>query len=437
MNSENNSMNINEINNNKNNSDTSEENKKNTINKINKNKNYDLEDEIFSFQNRRFSHYSPNHEKLYLNSEKISSENKSFQEFLNDNNLNEENTKLINDLQLKIKILANAFKIERTKNTELENQIKNLKTNIDHNEHLLNEKENLLILTTKEKYELQTKFDNEKQINEASNNSNSSIGNFIGNIFNRRDSNTCLNIVNEGEYKKIFNKNLELSIENEMARKRLDDTTEDFNRCKREYQNIINSQIEKIKKIELLLHEKNLRIDENQKKLQIMYDNFKNFDIEKTKYESSLNELIKDKKLKEKKIIDLISKSEDKDKLINSYIENIQRHEIESASLCRKLAELKNAIIESNLVISNYQGERIGILFNDKIELIFGKTDTNEYVLIIKDKNGEESINIEDVDYFKISEKYDNSLEILYLVIFILKILLNILIRKLFLFFFN
>ena len=54
------------------------------------------------------------------------------------------------------------------------------------------------------------------------------------------------------------------------------------------------------------------------------------------------------------------------------------------------------------------------MIFNDNIEIIFASTDHNEYVLIIKDKNGEEFVNIEDIEYVKISEKYQNSLEFCY-----------------------
>jgi len=40
----------------------------------------------------------------------------------------------------------------------------------------------------------------------------------------------------------------------------------------------------------------------------------------------------------------LESLSEDKSKMIETYQESIMRHEVESASLARKLAELKNAV---------------------------------------------------------------------------------------------
>jgi len=277
----------------------------------------------------------------------------------------------------------------------------------------------MIVNLTKEKYELQTEFDKEKQIFESSNSSqNLSLTNLFGNIFNRRESSVENNLQNDSECKKLLNENIDLSHENDLLKKRVDDLTEDFNRCKAEYQIIINSQIEKIKRLESVMQEKNFSLDEIQKKLQIMFENHKKYDVEKTKYESSLNELSKDKKLREEKIVELLLKLEDKENLISSYRENLQRHEIESAELARKLAELKNAIIESNMVITHFQGEKIGTFFNDNIELIFGRTEENEYVMIIKDKSCEEYVDLEDIEYIKISEKQDHVLDICYVVEF-------------------
>ncbi len=331
----------------------------------------------------------------------IQNPQKNNQNTNNNINLINGNNQIINNLKLKIQILAGAVKDERAKTNELENKIKNLKINIDHCEKLLIEKEDSIVSLSKEKYELQTRCDKEKLYHESMN-QNLSFTNIIGNIFNRRESNIDNNFMNDQEYKKLLNENIDLSHENDLLKNRLQDITEDFNRCKSEYQNIINSQIEKIKRMENLIQEKNLSLDETQKKLQIMYENYKKYDVEKTKYESSLNELTKDKKLREEKIIELLLKLDDKESLISSYKENLQRHEIESAGLAIKLAELKNAIIESNLVITNFQGERIGTFFNDNVELTFGRTEENEYIMIVTDKNGEEYVDLEDIDYIKI-----------------------------------
>lgn len=359
-----------------------------------------------------------NNNTISLSSNNISNSSSNSNNITN-NNINYTN-QIISSLKLKIQILANALKDERAKAAESDSLNKNLKTSIEHYEKLLNEKEYMIVNLTKEKYELHTKYDKEKQIYESSNSASSqnlSFSNLLGNIFNRRESSVETNTQNDLEFKKLLNENIDLSHENDLLKKRVDDLTEDFNKCKAEYQNIINSQIEKIKRLESLISEKNFSLDEMQKKLQIMFDNHKKYDVEKTKFESSLNELTKDKKLREEKIIELLLKLEDKENLISSYKESLQRHEIESAELARKLAELKNAIIESSLVITHFQGEKIGTFFNDSVELVFGRTEENEYVMIIKEKGSEEYVDLEDIEYVKISEKHENALDICYVVI--------------------
>jgi hypothetical protein len=47
----------------------------------------------------------------------------------------------------------------------------------------------------------------------------------------------------------------------------------------------------------------------------------------------------------------------------------LRRQAKESAELANKLAELKNAIIDNNMVVHNFKGERIGTFFNTSIEV--------------------------------------------------------------------
>lgn len=388
-----------------------------SYNNINININNDNQENLSS-ANKKLSELNINGQKSEKPNSKGSSENSShkssYSEAGGTSQLNP--SQIINTLQLKIQILANAVKDERSKNSDLENQVKNLKTTSAHYEKILIEKEDMIVLLTREKYEFQTKYEKEKQMNENLS-VNNSFTNFIGNIFNRRESQSDNNGTNDSEFRKLLKENVDLAHDYELLKKRYEETTQDFSRCKTEYQNIINSQIEKIKRLDNILQERNLSLDEAQKKLQIMFETHKKYDVEKTKYESSLNELKKDNKLREEKIIELLHKLEDKENLIHSYRESLQRHEIESAELAKKLAELKNAIIESNLVITSFSGERVGLFFNDNIELTFGRTEDNEYVMIIKGKNGEEYIDLEDIDHIRLSEKRPDGVDICYIVI--------------------
>ena len=48
----------------------------------------------------------------------------------------------------------------------------------------------------------------------------------------------------------------------------------------------------------------------------------------------------------------------------------MKRQATESAELANKLAELKNAIIDGNMVIHNFKGEKLGTFFNTSIDVL-------------------------------------------------------------------
>lgn len=318
----------------------------------------------------------------------------------------------IKDLLVKIQILRNGVIEERNKNSEMEKEMSKIKAQLAEHEKIINEKENLIITLSKEKYELQSKIDIEKQKTEAVSMSNQ-FSNLVTGIFGRKEAVTSLN---EQELKKLQNEKSDLQLENEILKKKVEDQSLDFERCKIEYQKLINLQVEKMKKLENTILEKNKLIEQNDKKFEIMCDNLKKSDIKKTKYESDISEMKKENKELEERIVELLLKLEDNEKIIAGNRESLHRHEIESAELARKLAELKNAIIESNMVIQNFKCEKIGKLYNTAIEITFGRTDDNEYVMIVKEDDEEEYVNVEDIEYMKTSEKFIDLIDICYLV---------------------
>jgi chromosome segregation ATPase len=90
--------------------------------------------------------------------------------------------------------------------------------------------------------------------------------------------------------KKLSNENKEMIKQIEMLQQKLNELIEDFDRCKFEYQNLLKLQMEKIRKAEHII-EKNNEMAENAKQLQIMFDKYKKFDVERTSYESLIKEL--------------------------------------------------------------------------------------------------------------------------------------------------
>ena len=87
--------------------------------------------------------------------------------------------------------------------------------------------------------------------------------------------------------------------------------------------------------------------------------------------------------------------------MIEFYEESLKRQANESAQLANKLAEIKNAILDDNIVVQIFKGENLGIFFNSKIE----------------EKNKLEYISVEDIDYFRQNEKYETGVDLCYFVI--------------------
>jgi chromosome segregation ATPase len=266
----------------------------------------------------------------------------------------------IKDLQMKMQVLKNAVIEERTKRGEMEKEINRLR-NLNHQyEDTIHDKEMLIVNISNEKFELQSALEIERN---KMRDDNMSFSDLLGGIFQRKESLVV-------EDKKLGFELKELKAENEMLKKKLEQQSADFDNCKIDYQNLLNIQMTKSRTLESSIVEKNKLIEENDKKLEIMFDNYKKYDVEKTKHQSIINQLTEETTLKSEKIVELLGKLEDKESMILSYKESLIRHEIESTELAKKLAELKNAIIESNMVIQSFTGEKIGSLFNTPTEVI-------------------------------------------------------------------
>lgn len=291
---------------------------------------------------------------------------------------------LIKDLQLKISVLTNGVIEERTKKSNLEKEIAILKGRIAEQELMLLEKESANTKIHNEKFKIQNELQMQKN--------RSSFGSFgskerksIFSIFQRKNSLTdshlektssmhesCVetDYFNEnGDSCKVINEIDSLKFENTNYKKRIQDLTEDYNLAKQNYQFLINNQMEKIKSLEQLNIEKNKTLDENNKKLEVMLESYKRFDIIQTKYESAVNELEEFKAkytLMDSQYQEKLKKQE---KELSYVKKSLLKNETESANLAKKLAELKNVIIDQNIVIQSFKGERKGGLFSHSVEV--------------------------------------------------------------------
>jgi len=194
--------------------------------------------------------------------------------------------------------------------------------------------------------------------------------------------------------------------------KKFDEKSEDFEQCKEQFQILINFQLEKIKRLDATVAEKNNLYEETNKKLNSMYDNWKAVDVERVKTENKYFDLLKELKSKDDKLTSYELVISDKSKKIEFYEDTLKRQAKESAELANKLAELKNAIIDDNMMIHNFKGEKLGTFFNTTVELKFEKADENMFALVIQSGDDKECINVEDIDYFKKSDKYETAIEL-------------------------
>jgi chromosome segregation ATPase len=266
----------------------------------------------------------------------------------------------IKDFQIKLQVLKNAVLEERNKRGELEKEITKLKNKIQTNEDTIHDKELLIVNLSHEKYELMSALDVERN---KSKDDNKSITDLLGGIFQRKESIGF-------DDRKLRDENINLKNEIELLKRKSEQQAEEFENCKSDYQNLLNTQMNKVKLLESSIIEKNKLIDENDKRLDIMFENYSKYDIERTKLQSSVNKLTDENKIKTEKICELLTKLEEKEEAIMQYKDSLKRHEVESTELAKKLAELKNAIIESNMIIQNFSGEKIGSLFNSPIDVV-------------------------------------------------------------------
>ena len=344
---------------------------------------------------------------------------------------------LIKDLQMKISVLSNGVLDERTKKSELENEIARLKGVIAEQEMMLLEKENVNTKIHNEKSKIQSELEHQK--------SRSSYGSFSGSnarsifsLFQRRNSNPDSHCSNnntlhescaETEDTCKVEKEVEtLKAENINLKKRIKDLTEDYDLAKQNYQFLINNHVEKLKSLEISNNEKNKVIDENNKRLEVMLESYKKYDILQSKYESANSELITLQAKYTEMENNYQIKIKKQEKELNHNKKSLLKHETESSNLAKKLAELKNAVIEQNIVIQSFKGERKGTLFNHTLEVIilflliiifkvtFGRTDDNDYIMILKENNSEEYVNVEDIEFLKQNDKNIELVDLKYIV---------------------
>lgn len=309
------------------------------------------------------------------------------------------NESFVKELLIKMEVLKNGILDERRKNSVLEKKYENLQV-------FTNEKENEIIELSKEKQELLLQLSIEKKKYESK-----------GSKFKLTDFFNKTVSPDEEDQKEEDRTNqlAQLKFENEVLNNRLIEALQQYEQYKEDYKKLIQVQIIKIQVLEETIEQKNKEIEVLKAKIGTEEDFDYQMEKERSHYGNMIITLTKEKDEYYAKFRELYGKLQKITLEKETFKEAIHKHEVESGKLAQKLAEYKNALIESNLKIQVYHCEKIGIV-NKDIDITFGETNENRFVMkITDDKHRSDLINIEDVEYMKVIEA--NLIEIKYMVI--------------------
>lgn len=308
------------------------------------------------------------------------------------------NESFVNELLIKMEVLKNGILDERRKNSVLEKKYEELRI-------FTNEQENEIIGICKEKQELFLQLSIEKKKYEAKGSKFK-----ITDLFNK----AATSEVEEQKEEDYKNQLAQLKFENEALNTRLIEALQQYEQYKEDYKKLIQVQTIKIKSLEETIEQKKKEIVDLKAKIGTEEDVYYQMEQERNHYGNMILALTKEKDEYYAKFREIYGKLQKITLENEAFKEGIHKHEVDSGKLAQKLAEYKNALLEINLKIQVYHCEKIGIV-NKDIDITFGKTDENRFVMkITDDKNKSDLINIEDVEYMKAIE--GNLIEIKYMV---------------------
>lgn len=197
----------------------------------------------------------------------------------------------------------------------------------------------------------------------------------------------------------------------------LQESNKNIIKVKEQFQALITSQIEKIKNLENELNTaRGDLVNYTQSTSAVMNQN-KAYEVKINNQENLIKqlqgELIACKEtIKKFQVI-----IEDKETIICSLQENLKRHEIENTVLARKLAELKNAIMDENIRMQVFSGKRKEMFSSANFTLTFAKSDDGFFLAIYQEENGknQETINLDDIENVKVNSANENSLDFIFM----------------------
>ena len=301
------------------------------------------------------------------------------------------------ELMVKFQAVKNGLIEERKKTSELERKHTQMKSQLTQLESVIEEKEKEIIKLTKESLDIQNALSLERNKNT---NKGSGLS-IIGNIFQKESTDP----LSEIEIKKLQKINSELKAENETIKKDFEEYKNQNIKINEEKDKQIQELKASISKTEVIINEKNKQLADDSKRIEILSQSIKEFDIEKAKFTTEFdkvnqvnNDLQKQKKFMEKEL-------QVKNETLKEWQERVKKFEQENLDLSLKATQYKFALAESNVVIQKFKCEKIGNP-NTTCEITFGPTEDSEYVMLYaEEKSKEERIKIEDVEYIKLTNQ--------------------------------
>ena len=313
---------------------------------------------------------------------------------------------IIKDYQKKLYVLKNALIDEKKKTTSLEQLSSEMKSQIKQLEEEIIHKDEEIIKLNKEIMDFQNSISlgKSKLVEEDKKTKSNIIENVIKKtkVLTLSDKNDIPNeVVLELENKKLKKKNEELESE-------LNNIKNKFFEEKNNLEEINNKNTKKIQELnesltskETAIYIKNKELNENQQRIEMLINNTKLWDLEKSKFNTELKTLQEKLSALE---IELKSKDEITQKLQNDNKKCTQ----ENLELYLKIKRLNKELTTQKTYRKKYKCEIQNQPENYKAEVSFGPTGDGDYVMLLQIKEDELiSMKLTDVEYIRMNKQKD------------------------------
>ena len=313
---------------------------------------------------------------------------------------------IIKDYQKKLYVLKNALIDEKKKTSSLEQLSSEMKSQIKQLEEEIIHKDEEIIKLNKEIMDFQNSISlgKSKLVEEDKKTKSNIIENVIKKtkVLTLSDKNDIPNeVVLELENKKLKKKNEELESE-------LNNIKNKFFEEKNNLEEINNKNTKKIQELnesltskETAIYIKNKELNENQQRIEMLINNTKLWDLEKSKFNTELKTLQDKLSALE---IELKSKDEITQKLQNDNKKCTQ----ENLELYLKIKRLNKELTTQKTYRKKYKCEIQNQPENYKAEVSFGPTGDGDYVMLLQIKEDELiSMKLTDVEYIRMNKQKD------------------------------